>query len=1271
MKCKKCDSENPDGAEFCNECGSKFELACPQCSNVNPPGSKFCNECGHNLTNSFTAADSSGVAQQPARLSEPPSLLEGERRQATIVFSDLSGYTSMNERLDPEEVEAIMSRIKKEAVRIVERHEGIVNQFVGDEVLALFGIPIAHEDDPVRAVRAATQIHKMVRNISPEVEDRINAELRMHSGISTGLVVTHLRDIREGSYGITGDTVNIGARLATSADADEIIVGPETYSQISPFFETDPLEAVTVRGRTQPLIPHRIKGESAVHTRFEAAEKLGFTEFAGREQELITLYSCLDKAVAGIGQFVTVVGEAGVGKSRLVYEFQNYIDKNKVEVWQGYCQSFWSGTNYFPFISMLSRGLHLSEEIKSKDIHEIAVSSICGINRELEIYLPFYLNLLSIPSEEYPLPDHIEGQELINAFHDAIAEISIIKSKRQPLVLILEDWQWVDQASESALKHLVSIAGTHPLMIVTVYRPIYSSKWRNWSYHTPIVLKSLDNLNSKNIVKSVFRVDHLPQELVELIITRTEGNPFFIEEVCHSLIEGGVIEVNEAKQAILTQALETLAIPDKVQAIISARLDRLVPDAKETLRIASVVGRRFERQILEKIYRGKLSLSQVLKKLIALEMIQQTRVFPEAEYWFRHALTKEVVYNSLLLQRRKVLHGFVGQIIEEIYPERIEEHVNLLQYHFSMAKNWAKAVQYGHLSAEKASKLSQFHEAVTFFDHVLKWLVELPEDRLRLETQIDILLKQERLYETLGQRDQQQKIINKLISLVQPEKDQALLAEIYMRQGDLYTQLGNYNEADRVLNDAINNWRSLSDASGESRSLRSMGFLRWHQNRYKEAIKCNEEALAIDRQREDSIAIATDLTNLGSVWHNFGDPKRSLKCLEEALKIYETKQKPVKQAFTLYSIANVYREQDILDRAIIQYQRAQEIFDQHHDRLMSSRAIAGIASIYKKQGKVQESLHLYEEVVKVTREINYRQGLSHALGAVGDLLLTLNKPRKALNYLLESTEIFVELKDRQREAEIWEKIGNIYDQNIEDFKNALNAWDKAKELLAMTNDRSSELEILEKMGQLARKRLGHPKQALRYFSEAFDIATKMGDRRKQGKLLNDIGVIEWHQKAYGDALKHYEKALEIYYELKDAAHTGLILNSLGITLHKLGHQTEALGRLREAVDINNQAGEQLLKGHGLAAIGDIYCEMGENDQALNHYRASLEIRNRIGDHKGQGWMLHSLARVYSNQDLYDKAHDCLTQAQTIAEEYSDLELRYACTRLCKQITGPP
>lgn len=252
MKCPECKRQNPEDANFCNECGSKLKPTCPQCGKLNPLGSKFCNECGLNLANQFYPDLSSRSLQQPTSSSTPPepaALPEGERRQATIVFSDLSGYTSLNERLDPEEVEAFMSQIKDEAVRIVESHEGIVNQFIGDEVVAIFGIPTAHEDDAVRAIKAAKKIHEAVCQISLQVEKKTRAQLRMHTGISTGLVVTHSRDVRDGSYGMTGDAVNIGARLVSSAKINEILVCPETKNLMVPFFDVKALDAIRVRGK--------------------------------------------------------------------------------------------------------------------------------------------------------------------------------------------------------------------------------------------------------------------------------------------------------------------------------------------------------------------------------------------------------------------------------------------------------------------------------------------------------------------------------------------------------------------------------------------------------------------------------------------------------------------------------------------------------------------------------------------------------------------------------------------------------------------------------------------------------------------------------------------------------------------------------------------------------------------------------------------------------------------------------------------------------------
>ncbi len=871
MKCPKCQHENPKVARFCNRCGHQLEIACSECENVNPTGSSFCNSCGKDLN------------QIPK--DKKTSVTEGERKYVTALFSDLSGYTTMSEMLDPEEVKEIMSLIFGEIAQVITRYEGFIEKFVGDAVMAIFGVPKVHEDDPVRAIRAAREIHKRVKSMSPEIEKKIGQSISMHTGINTGLVVTGEVDVDKGTHGVVGDTLNLASRLADVAKPDEILVSREARELISPYFETRPLGAVTIRGKAEQLTPYLVVRELAANTGFDVTTQKGLTVFTGREQELTVLHSCLEKASAGEGQFISVVGEAGVGKSRLFYEFRNSIERNIIRVWQGHCQSFWSNTNYFPFIEVLRREHQLDEEKKPEGLHSKVVSKICAVSPELEQYLPFYLHLLSIPSIDYKLPEHLEGREIKNAFQDAIASICIQHSQQQPLLLILEDWQWADEASDSALKHLVGAIGSHPLMVVAIYRPIYSSNWSNLSYHTPIVLKPLDSLQSENIIKSVFDAEFLPAGFGELLTARTGGNPLFIEEVCRSLSENGVVKVYKNKRAVLSQELEALTIPDKVQAIISARFDRLDPDAKEALRIASVVGRRFSHGILDKLYAGESSLSIVLEKLKSLEMVQQTRIFPEAEYWFRHALTKQVVYTSLLLRRRKILHGLVGQAIEELYSDRLGEQINLLQYHFSLAENWPKAVHFGRESAENASKLSQFDEAAIMFEQVLLWLQQIPESRDRLETQIDILLRLERLYETLGQRNRQQAIIDQLLSAVQPDNDPSCLAEIYVRQGDLCTQVGRYDEAEHFLNDALVNWRTLSDSKGESRTLRSMGFLRWHQKEYKAAVKCNEEALQIDRELNDPKAIATDLTNLAAVWRNLSDYEHALMCLTEALQM--------------------------------------------------------------------------------------------------------------------------------------------------------------------------------------------------------------------------------------------------------------------------------------------------------------------------------------------------------------------------------------------------
>jgi class 3 adenylate cyclase/tetratricopeptide (TPR) repeat protein len=782
MKCPKCRFENPKDAKFCNECGNKLEHACPQCGKTNPLGSNFCNECGRRLREEF-------------REQRPSLECEGERKCVTVLFSDLAGYTAMSENLDPEDTKEIISRIFGEIAQVVTKYGGFIEKFIGDAVMAVFGIPKVHEDDPVRAVKAAREIHQVVEALSPKLEEKIGVPLSMHSGVNTGLVVTGEAAFEKGELGISGDTINLASRLQGLAKPGEILVGPQTHDLVCPYFEMLPLNKTKVKGKSQPMIPYRVVRELTVRTPFEAAEKRGFTAFIGRNQELNTLYNCFEKTLAANGQFVTIVGEAGVGKSRLAYEFRHSLDRNKVNILQGRCQSFGSNIPYLPLLNALRRGLHLNEEDTPAELHEKTVSNVLAIDQKLEKYLPLYLHLLSIPSKQYSIPKHLEGEELKTAIHDSLAAINILNSKQKPMVLILEDWHWVDEASNSALKHIVSVMAQHSLMVVVIYRPDYTSNWEHLSNYTPIVLKTLDNKQCENILKSIWGAEQVPSELNLVLHDSTGGNPFFIEELCEELVEQCAIEIQD-RRAVMTRPIEHLNIPSSVQSVIRARMDRLDSYAKESLRLASVIGREFVKRILERVSTSKDRLAESLETLKAFELIQQVQIVPEAAYMFKHVLTQEVAYEGILRKKRKELHRLVGQAIEEIYSDRIEEQVELLHHHFNLAEDRPKAAAYGRQAAIKAYRLSQFQHAITLFEQAKSSLLKLPENQQRKEELINLHMEMFWASLFLGRVVKMKQTCQDALSIAKSLKSSVLMGKVSLHYGLYYFHINQHEKAE-------------------------------------------------------------------------------------------------------------------------------------------------------------------------------------------------------------------------------------------------------------------------------------------------------------------------------------------------------------------------------------------------------------------------------------------------------------------------------------------
>ncbi|CAN5269073.1 hypothetical protein BH23GEM4_BH23GEM4_17270 [soil metagenome] len=1198
-------------------------------------------------------------------------LPQGERRQATVVISSLPGYGALVESLAPDELERVIGRIREEAVEVAARHDGTLNHFTEDEIVLLFGIPTTCEDHCLRAIHAALELHQRVRRVSGELEQRTGQAVRLHTGIDAGGVIAQPSDGSDRQYRIAGPAAWIAARLGAHAAADEVWITPECQRLVGAYFETEERASVALREREEPLVPRRVVGESGLQTRLQAAEQVGLTAFTGREPELVTLQRSLAQTAGGEGQFVTIVGEAGMGKSRLLYEFSRTLEGDGFSLLRGRCQSYGGSMAYLPFVEALRDALSLGAGNPSAARASEPISRIREIGPELEEFIPLYLHLLSIPSDDFPVPKHLQGDPFRLAMQEALAALLTLTARRRPTVLLLEDWHWVDDASHAVLKQLAEMVPGYPMLIAVTCRPGYITDWGNPGQYTQLQLRPLEEAFSAVLLQSILRADRFPEELSARLHERTGGNPFFLEEICHTLREEGTLAV-AGGQVTLAGSVDTLELPNSVQDVIRTRVDRLDLHARETLRLGSVVGREFTRTILERTLPDGGALPQALETLKAAGLIQQIRVVPEAAFRFKHVLTQEVAYASLLEHQRRELHGRVGEALEQLVGERVEEHADRLAHHFSRAGEWRKAVEYGMRAAERANGLAQFAEALEILERAQNCLLKLAEDPERQDPLVEILLRQERLCETLGLRGRQQQTIDELIGLLEPAGDREKLAEIYVRQGDLYTLLREFAAAEEALQKSLDIRREVGDRVGERNTLRSLGLLRWHEGRNPEALEPIEQALAIDREREDLEAIVGDLSNLGIVLKGMGEYERARSCLEEALELvddipaeqFEDSQEsglPLKLSYILNNLAHIHRELGDPERGLGYLQRAkQQAFEKRLPILLSYHDTA-IAHIYLQEGRIEESREHYLEAVELTRKAGFVPGLAQSLRFLGELLFGLERYQEALPHLQEAAALFPQLGDAETGAQMFGKIALVHERQGND-PDALEAWGRVRTLRSHADDEPGVLEALEGVARVTRRHVADPSEAIGYYGKALELAEKIGDRAAEGRLRNSMGIVEWSRGAYEAAAAHYERALEIFREIGNEADAGLMLNSLGVTLKALGRGKEAQARLEEALALHRRSENPRLEGHALAALGDLWQEAGEPDRAVDCYQRSLAIRRETSDRAGEGWMLLALARVHAS-GASPEARPLVAEAAGIAAECGDAELAEACKRL--------
>ncbi len=698
MRCSKCRTELPDNAKFCLQCG--IELQGDASAPERPPEST------------------------PEHLNPQP-----ERKHITALFCDLAGYSTMTEKLDPEEVKEITSRIFGQVKHVIAKYEGFIERIIGDAVLAFFGVPRAHEDDPIRAVRAALEIHGLVKSLSPLYQEKLEAPLAMHSGINTGLVVTADADPEKGAHGVAGDAVNVASRLGDLANPGEILVGHETHFRAKGVFVFEDLGFQKVKGKTEPVHVFKVI-EAKAGSGLVRSDRMVSSEMVGRQSELDKLELQVMKAVNGEGSVVNIIGEAGIGKSRLVAELKKREVMKRVNVLEGRAVSIGKNLSFHPIIDLLEQWAGITEgepQATAFDKLEKAVREVHP--EEQDEIVPFIATLMGmkLTGKHAERVKGIEGEALEKLIIKTARELIVKAAELRPTVVVLEDLHWADTSSLELLEALCTLVDKHRIVFINVFRPWYfdadESKIRAICSRLPgsyveMQIQPLDGTHSETMIENLLERKGLPHALKASIIDRSSGNPFFIEEVVRSLIDEGAVEKKNGSFEV-TEKIDEVVIPQTINDVLVARIDRLEEQTRDLVKTASVIGRSFFDRVIKDVADSIEDVDHRLAYLMDVQIIRARMRIDELEYLFKHALAQEAAYESILLQQRKELHLKVAESIERIFREGLREFYGTLAYHYLKAESLERAEEYLIKAGEEALRSAASNEALNYYRDAL------------------------------------------------------------------------------------------------------------------------------------------------------------------------------------------------------------------------------------------------------------------------------------------------------------------------------------------------------------------------------------------------------------------------------------------------------------------------------------------------------------------------------------------------------------------------
>jgi class 3 adenylate cyclase/tetratricopeptide (TPR) repeat protein len=978
--------------------------------------------------------------------------VQGERKTVTILFADLSGFTALSERFDPEVIRTFQDDLFPEMAEAVYQYEGRIDKFMGDAIMAIFGAPIAHEDDPERALRVALSMRERMARLNRRWMERLGVELYLHIGVNTGMVVAGSLDPDLGySYMVTGDTVNTASRLQTAAQPGQILVSRETYRLTHGAFHFAALEPIIVKGKREPVPVYELERARLNPLKMRGLTELG-SPYVGRTEERAILDQVLRDLLAGRGRIVTVAGEAGIGKSRLVAEWHEQVG-NQARWLEGRAFAHTSALAYGPFLDLIRRYAGIGDEDSEAVARARLDARVAGyFGDDAEVHALFAsLMSMRLQPEQIELLNNIRAPVFREKLFNFIGQLFIKLTQDKPTLLLMEDMHWADAASLDLLEHLLPLTQSERLTVVCLFRvqtdePASKSlamiRERFAGNITHLALSPLPEDTSLRLVEQLLSMSELPPTLQKMILAKAEGNPFFVEELVRMLIERGALIRDESGSWTCTPLIESISVPDTLRGLLMARIDRLPEEVKTVAQQASVIGRIFLFRVLQRMTEDDASLPADLSHLERQELIRERARDPEIEYMFNHALTQETTYESLLAPRRRELHRCVGEAMEELFEHRISEFHSIIGEHLLRGESWEQAAAHLTEAGNGAARLFANAEARLHYLGALDALSHLPDTQETRRQRVDVtvnLVKVSYASDSPGQNLERLKQIEPLAAslLAGDEKraeDRGHLARIHYLMGRMHYQRneprdaigyymrvlpvaaklqdaelmaipssmlgrvaltqGQFGKAAGLLAQAIDPLEKTGNSLEQANNAGYLGFALAQQGKYHEGLVEAQRGLALAEASQSLTSIALSHLYLGQTYLAGSEWAQAVQECQAAIAVTERSGDRV-TAYVVYGIqAWAESRLGLLDAASQTFAKWEDLAASLGGRLIIADWFAAVkAEIAFASGRVEEAQALAQQAVTLAKSVNGLFGEGEAERVWGQALAVCQPER--------------------------------------------------------------------------------------------------------------------------------------------------------------------------------------------------------------------------------------------------------------------------------------